>query len=332
MAWTAGLVALLLVGLSGTAYAMMRHFNNNIHQVNVTALTGTQQSSEATGENVLVIGSGTPLYAGNQYDHLRTDLTHTLMLLHIQADGKWAEIMSVPSNSWVHIPSCLMGNGGLARPVQGPIGQAFATGNAYGNTTALGVDCLVKTFENNTGISVNHFILINFYGLGAAVAALHGIRVCIPYAFTDPMTGAHFAAGCQWLTPGQAVDYAQAVYGINPANTALLTSRQQGLAAALISRARGELYDPLAIYKFVDAVTKSLTIDTKLGGFTGVVTLADRVHSIPSSDITFFTVPYYPRSVVVPTDKENVLWKQPQADRIFFCIREDIRVSPSGHC
>jgi len=331
MAWTAGLVALLLVGVSGTAYAMLRHFNDNIQQANITALIG-KQAGDTAGENILLIGSGTPEYQGNQYDHLKTDQTHTLILLHIQANGKWADLMSMPANSWVHIPSCTMGNGKVSAPTQGPIGQAFATGESYGNTTALGVTCLVKAFEHNTNISVNHFILVNFYGLGAAVAALHDVRVCITNAFTDPVSGEHFSAGCQWLTPDRAVDYAQAVYGINPSNTAQLTSHQQELASALIERARSELYDPLTIYRFVDAVTKSLTIDTGLGGFTGVLRLADRVHSIPSRDITFFTVPYYPRSEVVPTDTENVLWKEPQAEKVFTCVRDDIRVSRTAHC
>ena len=82
----------------------------------------------------------------------------------------------------------------------------------------------------------------------------------------------------------------------------------------------------------IDAVTKSLTIDTGLGGFTGVLRLADRVHSIPSRDVTFFTVPYYPRSEVVPTDTENVLWKEPQAEKVFTCVRDGIRVSRTAHC
>jgi len=331
MAWTAGLVALLLVGLSGTAYAMLRHFNDNIQQADITAFVGKEASGGA-GENILLIGSGTPIYQGNQYDHLRTDESHTLMLLHISADQKWANVMSIPTNSWTHIPSCVTGDGKVSAPVQNQIGQSFATGNGYGNATTLGVSCLVKTVEHNTNISIQHFVLVNFYGLGAVVAALHGVRVCIPTAFTDPATGEHFPAGCHWLTPGQAVDYAQAVYGINPANTAQLTSRQQELATALIDRAKSEMYDPMTMYHVVDAITKSLTIDTALGGFVGLLKVVQQVYSMPSKDITFFTVPYYPRSIVVPTDTESVLWKEPQAKKVFTCIRDDIRVSRTAQC
>ena len=333
MAWTAGLVALLMVSLSGTAYAMMRHFNNNIHQADITALIANQPSAAAKGaENILLIGTGTPVYQGNQYDSLLTGQTHTVMLLHIQAQRKWANVMSIPANSWVHVPSCTMGNRKLSRPTQATLGQSFATGNAYGNNNTLAVTCLVKAVEHNTGISIQHFILVNFYGLGAMVDALNGVRVCIPKGFTDPLTGDKFRAGCQWLTASRAVAYAQSVYGINPANTAQLTSRQQQLTSSLISRAKGELYNPLAIYRFVDAITRSLTINSRLGGFVGLVRLVNNLHSVPSGKITFFTVPYYPRSVVVPSDKDNVLWKQPQANKVFACIRNDIYVTRSGRC
>jgi LCP family protein required for cell wall assembly len=333
MAWTAGLVVLMLVGASGTAYAMLRHFNNNIQQADITALIGKQPGGAAKGaENILFIGSGTPVYQGNQYGSQKTNQTHTLMLLHIQAQRKWGDVMSIPASSWVHIPACVMGNGKMSLPTQGPIGQSFATGNGYGNKAKLGVACLVKTVEQDTRIPIDHFVLINFNGLGAIVAALHGLRVCIPKAFTDPLTGDSFKAGCQWLTPGRAVAYAQSVYGINPADIARLTGGQQLLASLLISRAKSELYNPLVIYDFVDAVTRSLTIDTQLGGFTGLIRLAENVHSIPSHKATFFTVPYYPRSEVVPADTANVLWKQPQANRVFACIRKDIYVNRSAHC
>lgn len=329
MALTAGLVVLLLACLGGTSYAVLRHFNDNIHQYDLTGLLGKQPANQDPDtQNILLMGSGTPLNEGYQNGpRLTTDQAHTLMVLHVPANRKWAEVMSIPSNSWVHIPSCEMGNGQMSAAVQGPIEQAFAIGNRYGDKTKLGVACLVKTVEQDTGIYISHFIVVNFRGLHSMVAALSGIRVCVSRTFTDPVSGIRFSAGCHLLSADQVVAYVKAGYGINTSNDGQLIGHEQALASELIRRAKSELYNPLAIYQFVDAVTKSLTIDKKLGGITGLYNLAEQLHSIPTGRVRFFTVPYYPRSLVVPSDTSDVLWQEPEASEIFDSIRDNNPVS-----
>jgi hypothetical protein len=99
--------------------------------------------------------------------------------------------------------------------------------------------------------------------------------------------------------------------------------------SSLISRVRSELYNPLAIYRFFDAFTKSLTIDTQLGGITGLYDLGQSLRAIPSSKIAFFTLPNFPRSEVVPSDTANVLWTQPEDNEIFATFRNDVPASSS---
>ena len=90
---------------------------------------------------------------------------------------------------------------------------------------------------------------------------------------------------------------------------------------------KSELLDPIAIYKFLDAATKSLTIDSQLGGVTGLYDLGESLRSIPSSKIAFFTVPNFPRGEVVPGDDANVLWTQPEDNEIFASFRNDVPAS-----
>jgi hypothetical protein len=88
---------------------------------------------------------------------------------------------------------------------------------------------------------------------------------------------------------------------------------------------RGQLYNPLAIYRFFDAFTKSLTIDTQLGGITGLYDLGQSLRGIPSSKIAFFTLPNY----TDPTATANVLWTQPEDNQIFASFRDDMPASSS---
>ena len=91
--------------------------------------------------------------------------------------------------------------------------------------------------------------------------------------------------------------------------------------SSLVSRVKSELLDPIAIYRFLDATTKSLTIDSQLGGITGLYNLGESLRGIPSSKIAFFTIPNFPRGEVVPGDTANVLWTQPEDSR-------DLRLVP----
>ena len=99
--------------------------------------------------------------------------------------------------------------------------------------------------------------------------------------------------------------------------------------SSLISRARSELLDPLAIYRFLDAATGSLTVDSQLGGIAGLYDLEKSLRGIPPSKIAFFTLPNFPRADVVPTDTANVLWTQPEDSKIFASFRDDIPASRS---
>ena len=108
------------------------------------------------------------------------------MIIHIPADRQWAEVMSIPRDSWVNIPACEMGNGQMSAPTQFKINEAFAIGNLDGNHTALGVACTVKTVEQDTGIYINHFIVVNFTGFENMVAALGGVYECNPTPIDDP--------------------------------------------------------------------------------------------------------------------------------------------------
>jgi LCP family protein required for cell wall assembly len=222
-----------------------------------------------------------------------------------------------------------MGNGQTSSPTQFKVNEAFAIGNLYGNHTALGAACTVKTLEQATGIYIDHFVVVNFTGFENMVAALGGVEECNPTAFSDPSSGIVLSAGYHWLTPAQALAYVRARDGLGDGSDLGRITRQQAFLTSLISRARSELLNPLAIYRFLDAATGSLTIDSQLGGVTGLYGLEQSLRSTPSSKIAMFTLPNFPRADVVPADTANVLWSQPEDSEIFASFRDDIPASSS---
>jgi hypothetical protein len=99
--------------------------------------------------------------------------------------------------------------------------------------------------------------------------------------------------------------------------------------SALISRVKSQLLNPLAIYRFLDAATRSLTVDSQLGGITGLYDLGQSLREVPPDKIAFFTLPNFPRGEVVPGDTANVLWTQPEDNQIFASFRDDVPASNS---
>jgi LCP family protein required for cell wall assembly len=320
----------LLVGLLLAGYTMLRHFDDNLRQANISGLLGHRPADlHPQAENILVLGSDTRLGMPGAAADETSAQSDTMMLIHIPASRQWAEVMSIPRDSWVSIPSCLMANGKMSSPTQFRINLAFATGNYYGNDTSLAAACSVKTIEQDTGIYINHFIVVDFTGFKDMVAALGGVQECNPVAFTDPRSGIALSAGYHWLTPDQALAYVRAREYIDNGSDLDRITRQQALVSALATRARSELLNPLAIYRFLDAVTSSLTVDSQLGGVTGLYSLEQSLHGIPSGKVAFFTLPTFPRTDVVPSDITDVLWTQPEDGQIFTSFRDDVPASSS---
>jgi LCP family protein required for cell wall assembly len=323
--WGASSLALLLVAVSSSGYVILKHFNANLEQDDIRGLLGAQPVNlHPQAENIMVLGSDSRQGLGTAYgSDLVTDQSDTLMIIHIPADRQWAEVMSIPRDSWVNIPSCEMGDGQMSAPTQFKINEAFAIGNLDGNHTSLGIACTVKTIEQDTGIYINHFIAVNFTGFENMVAALGGVYECNPTAINDPNSNLHLAAGTHLLTPAQALGYVRARYTLGDGSDLERIGRQQAFMSSLVSRVKSKLLDPLTIYRFLDAATKSLTIDSQLGGITGLYNLGESLRGIPSSKIAFFTVP----NELDPGNTANVLWTQPEDNQIFASFRNDVPAS-----
>jgi anionic cell wall polymer biosynthesis LytR-Cps2A-Psr (LCP) family protein len=86
--------------------------------VNVSGLLGSQPVDlHPAAENIVVIGSDTRAGQGRGYGSsakLNTDHSDTLLIVHIAASRKWADVMSIPRDSWVSIPACRMDSGQMA--------------------------------------------------------------------------------------------------------------------------------------------------------------------------------------------------------------------------
>ena len=101
--------------------------------------------------------------------------TDSMMILSIDPVSKSASILSVPRDLYVVIP----GRG------RDRINTAFVYG-AAGNNPAGGATLAMQTVEYNLGVTLNHYILVDFSAVTQGIDTLGGIDVNVPFTINDP--------------------------------------------------------------------------------------------------------------------------------------------------
>ncbi|MGW0859770.1 LCP family protein [Streptomyces sp. NPDC002690] len=329
--WIAIAASVLVLGTTGTGGWVYSHLSGNIKGADVDdALGGDRPEAAAGGQNILVIGSDSREGLGDAYGkNLTTMQSDTLMLLHTGGDGKWASVVSFPRDSWVRIPSCTKGDGSTTEPHHFKINEAYAIGGSTGDK-AKAAACTIKTVEASTHVRIDHFLIADFRGFTGMVNALGGVEVCPKEDIHDSKADLDLKAGCQLVRDDKALGYVRARYGIGDGSDIGRIGRQQEFMKSLAARAKSKLYNPKALYGFLDSATKSLTTDPELAGIKPLYSLADSIKGMATDRISFLTVPNYPRERDIPTDKANVSWQQPAARDLFTALNEDRETTPAS--
>jgi LCP family protein required for cell wall assembly len=311
------LAAVVVFGASGVA-AVAAKLNGNMDKVDVSALVRPIPSQSKAPDpddpnagqavNILILGSdqrdGENGEIGGKVEGMRSDTT---MVLHISADRSRVELVSIPRDSLVDIPSCTMTNGKTTRATRGMFNSAFATGWDNGGDMESAAACTINTVQQNTGIPINHFIVVDFAGFQQMVNAIGGVPMCIPNDMTSKDAGLYLTAGYQTLDGPTALAYARARkgQGVGDGSDTNRIGNQQKLVAAMAREVLSAdvLTNPGKLVPFLGAATSSLTVDSRLS-IADMTGLAYNLRNIDRGNITFVTIPWAPAK----SDRNRVEW------------------------
>ena len=311
-------LALALVTGLGTVY-LIRHLNGNIEGVSLGALDEDARPEEVykgNGEplDILVMGSDSRDCDGCGIDEEGGGGSDTTILVHLSADRSRAYAVSIPRDSIVDRPE-----DGCDSPAVSDViwNAAYSVGGPL---------CTLRQLEDNTGIHVEHFIVVDFASFGSMVDAVGGVPVCVPEDIKDPAHQIFVPKGNpSVLTGDEALDYVRARYvgDLVQRNDISRIRRQQEFIGALVREvlSAGTLTRLDKVVKFLDAATKSLTTDDEFANVTRLGKVAMQLQGIGLDKIKFVTLPtaYYPR------DSEfwgRVYWTE-EADEIWTLLAED---------
>ncbi len=327
------LVFLALLLLLGSAVATAwTSLQGNINQTNVDSLLGSDRPTAATRApddsfagralNILVLGSDVRQGASDvdgagasgEISGMRADTT---MLFHISADRSHVEVVSIPRDMLLDVPSCTVLNADGTESYttrassETMFNAAFSYGGLEGNVASAAA-CSMKTFEKLSGIRLDGFVVVDFASFKQIVEALDGVPMYFEDDLYDRNAGLNVAAGCRLLDGHQALALARARKQIGDGSDLGRIGRQQELVTAMIREilSLNLLTNLPRLYQVLDAATQSISTSSGLGNITTLVGLANSLKNVNPANIHFITMPFDWAGNRVRPDKEEgkILW------------------------
>ncbi len=307
-------LSLLLVGAvafgASATYAGMQRVKGLVKTESVEELvappaTPPEDSEAGNSLNILVMGSDKRL--DGSVAGMRSDTT---MVVHISENRDRIEVISIPRDSMVYIPECKTSNGTVLPAInRAMFNSAFARGWDNGLDIASAAACSINTVQQNTGLRIDHYVVIDFEGYTGMVDALGGIEIDIPEAVDAPKAdNLVLEAGPQTLTGHQALSLVRARkgigWGLEMGSDLKRIERQQAVLDATAETVfkQNILTDLNKLTQFATAGMSSLTMNPQLSD--NMIGLATSMSSLKTENIHFIAVPVADD----PADRNRVVW------------------------
>ncbi|GAA1972041.1 LCP family protein [Kitasatospora viridis] len=320
LAKTAGVTAAALVlATAGAGFWFYERLDGNLSIFSSAGVAGTRppvgpaDPSGNTPVNVLLLGSDSRANGNDQLagGDIGVGNSDTAILLHVYADHRHAVAVSIPRDSLVDIPPCLLPSGRWTEPQHDQMfNSAFSLGAAPNGNPA----CSQNTVEALTGLRVDHTVVVDFKGFAAMTSAVGGVRVCVPNEVDS--YGIHLKKGLQTVSGQSALDFVRARHGIGDGSDIGRMRRQQAFLAALAQKVQDQGFDLTTLLPLADAATRSLTVDQDLGSPMKLASFIRSLRSVRLADLAFVTAPWRYAG-------ERVALVHPDADTLWTMLRQD---------
>ncbi|MGW3990443.1 LCP family protein [Streptomyces sp. NPDC004830] len=334
--WTAlGLSTLVLV-TAGAGYLYYEHLNGNIHKGERSSGDSKARRAEpnAAGQtplNILLIGSDSRKsdanvrLGGSRDSRGNPPLGDVQMLIHLAADRRSASVVSIPRDTRVDIPRCTDPESGRTYP---PVNTIINASLARG-----GAGCTLTTWENLTGVYIDHWMTIDFAGVVRMADAIGGVDVCVRQNVWDrPLPGVPGGSGLKLKAGHRKVQGEQALqwlrtrhaWGSDP-----LRARAQHLYMNSMIRtlkAQNVFTDTGRLTDLAEAATRSLHVSEEIGTVKKLYDLGAQLRTVPTGRITMTTLP----TAADPEDANHLVPAGADADRVWEMLRDDVPFDGKG--
>ncbi|SFF78720.1 cell envelope-related function transcriptional attenuator common domain-containing protein [Actinoplanes philippinensis] len=280
IALVAGGIVLVLAIVAGiSAYGYFSGLDDDLKRTNAfSGITADRPNKAVEGAfNILLIGTDSrdPDAVQDKANQWRAD---TLILMHVPADHKSAQLISIPRDLWVSIPT--EDNAPCGTSSRAKINAAFAFG---------GIPRAVRTVECMTDVRIDHVMTIDFSGFKEVTDALGGVDLKVEQDITSihkPFR--EFKKGMMHMNGAQALDWVRQRKQFARGDFARMQHQQDFLKAIMDKAASsGTLTSPTKLDAFLGSVTKAVTVDETFS----LTDMAVQFRNLRGENLTFLTSP-----------------------------------------
>ena len=206
----------------------------------------------------------------------------SMMIVRLDPKASQIMVLSVPRDLWVTLADV---------NVEDKINQAFDGGPTR----------LISTIQNNLGLTINHFVQVDFSGFRKVVDAIDGVTIYVPFPARDPITGLNIPnAGCTTLIGDQALAYVRSRgyeelrngrWHTDPtADLGRITRQQRFLRQTFRQSASRIGVNPIALDRMLSSVIATVTVDDTFKR-PEMLALARRLRNVNPNDVLSYTLP-----------------------------------------
>ncbi|MFE0799728.1 LCP family protein [Streptomyces sp. NPDC058812] len=334
--WSATTLAVLILGTAGAGYLYYEHLNGNIEKGERSSGDSKAHKAEpnAAGQtplNILLVGSDSRAsdanvsLGGGKNNRDNPPLGDVQMLIHLAADRKSAAVVSIPRDTRVDIPECTDPDSGEKYPATNTIiNESLGRG---------GAGCTLATWENLTGVYIDHWMTIDFAGVVSMADAVGGVEVCVNQNVWDrPLPGVPGGSGLKMEAGRKKVQGEQALQWLRTRHawgSDLLRARAQHMYMnSMIRTLKGQnvFTDTGRLMDLAEAATKSLTVSEEIGTVKKLYDLGMQLKTVPTDRITMTTMP----TVQDSRNANHLLPAGDDAERVWAMLRDDVSFDDKG--
>jgi LCP family protein required for cell wall assembly len=311
------------VAISAISWAGLGRITAAIPKVDAFNGLDNRPKKESSAVNYLVVGSdtreglsraeikrlkvgGTEVAAGKRSD--------TMLLIHISKKRDKAAIISIPRDTYALIPEHTNSQGKVVPATHSKINSAFNWG---------GAPLLIDTFEQMSGLRIDHYIEVNFVGFVRMVDALGGVEICTKKDIDDPKSHLVLPAGRHILDGVDSLKYVRTRQFDGLGDLGRM-KRQQEFAGAMLRKATsaGVLLNPVTMLEFINSALDSVVTDKGLSQ-GDLLTLGKQLRNLSASNVRTLTIPLKYYNYSKNGVSAAVLWDPVLAPELFERIKND---------
>ena len=311
------------MAISAISWAGLARITAAIPKIDAFGGLDNRPKKESSAVNYLIVGSdtreglsraeikrlkvgGTEVAAGKRSD--------TMLLIHISKKRDKAAIISIPRDSYALIPEHTSSQGKVIPATHSKINSAFNWG---------GAPLLIQTFEEMSGLRIDHYIEVNFVGFVRMVDALGGVEICTKKDIDDPKSHLVLPAGRHTLDGVDSLKYVRTRQFDGLGDLGRM-KRQQEFAGAMLRKATsaGVLLNPVKMIDFINSALDSVVTDEGLSQ-GDLLTLGKQLRNLSASSVRTLTIPLKYYNYSKNGVSAAVLWDPVLAPELFERIKND---------